>query len=88
MALDLFGTPSPTGMGIALALTLIQKQKFLPLVGSQEGTAHLPLAILNPGDVALLQDPGYPSHAGGVYLAGGEIYPMPLLAEHQFLPCV
>ncbi|WP_373540782.1 LL-diaminopimelate aminotransferase [Chamaesiphon sp.] len=58
----------------------------LPLIGSQEGTAHLPLAILEPGDVALLTDPGYPSHAGGVYLAGGEIYPMPLLAENQFLP--
>ena len=58
----------------------------LQLIGSQEGTAHLPLAILNPGDVALLQDPGYPSHAGGVYLAGGQIYTMPLLAENQFLP--
>ncbi|MBF2027145.1 MAG: LL-diaminopimelate aminotransferase [Oscillatoriales cyanobacterium C42_A2020_001] len=58
----------------------------LPLIGSQEGTAHLPLAILNPGDFALLQDPGYPSHAGGVYLASGQVYPMPLLAEHNFLP--
>ena len=58
----------------------------LPLIGCQEGTAHLPLALLNPGDFALLQDPGYPSHAGGVYLAGGQIYPMPLLAENQFLP--
>ena len=58
----------------------------LPLIGSQEGTAHLPLAVLNPGDFALLQDPGYPSHAGGVYLAGGQIYPMPLLEENNFLP--
>jgi aspartate/methionine/tyrosine aminotransferase len=58
----------------------------LPLIGSQEGTAHLPLAILNPGDYALLQDPGYPSHAGGVCLAGGQVYPMPLKAEHHFLP--
>ena len=58
----------------------------LPLIGSQEGTAHLPLAVLNPGDIALLLDPGYPSHAGGVYLAGGQIYPMPLLAENNFLP--
>lgn len=58
----------------------------LPLIGSQEGTAHLPLAILNPGDFALLQDPGYPSHAGGVYLASGQIYLMPLLEEHNFLP--
>ena len=58
----------------------------MPLIGSQEGTAHLPLAVMNPGDVALLLDPGYPSHAGGVYLAGGEIYPMPMLAENDFLP--
>ncbi|MEH1783809.1 MAG: LL-diaminopimelate aminotransferase [Nostoc sp.] len=58
----------------------------LPLIGSQEGTAHLPLAILNPGDFALLLDPGYPSHTGGVYLASGQIYPMPLLAENSFLP--
>ena len=58
----------------------------LPLIGSQEGTAHFPLAVLNPGDFALLLDPGYPSHAGGVYLASGQIYPMPLLAENSFLP--
>lgn len=58
----------------------------LPLIGSQEGTAHLPLAVLNPGDFALLLDPGYPSHAGGVTLAGGQIYPMPLQAENNFLP--
>lgn len=58
----------------------------LLLIGSQEGTAHLPLAILNPGDYALLMDPGYPSHAGGVYLANGNIYPMPLREENQFLP--
>ncbi|MEM9090012.1 MAG: LL-diaminopimelate aminotransferase [Cyanobacteria bacterium P01_F01_bin.53] len=58
----------------------------LPLIGSQEGTAHLPLAVMNPGDIALLLDPGYPSHVGGVYLAGGENYPMPMLAENDFLP--
>lgn len=58
----------------------------LALIGCQEGTAHLPLAVLNPGDYALLQDPGYPSHAGGVYLAGGQIYTMPTLERNQFLP--
>lgn len=58
----------------------------LPLIGCQEGTGHLPLAVLNPGDFALLQDPGYPSHAGGVHLAGGQIYNMPLKAENNFLP--
>ncbi|MEO1353431.1 MAG: aminotransferase class I/II-fold pyridoxal phosphate-dependent enzyme, partial [Cyanobacteria bacterium J06635_15] len=58
----------------------------LTLIGSQEGTAHLPLAILNPKDFALLMDPGYPSHAGGVHLADGQIYTMPLRAENEFLP--
>ncbi len=58
----------------------------LPLIGSQEGTAHIPLAILEPGDYALLMDPGYPSHMGGVYLAGGQIHPMPLRPEQNFLP--
>ncbi|MBW4527852.1 MAG: LL-diaminopimelate aminotransferase [Phormidium tanganyikae FI6-MK23] len=58
----------------------------LPLIGSQEGTAHLPLAVLNPGDFALLLDPGYPSHAGGVYLASGQVCPMSLRAENGFLP--
>ncbi len=67
-------------------LSVDPETEVLSLIGSQEGTAHLPLALLNPGDYALLLDPGYPSHAGGVYLAGGQIYPMPLRAENQFLP--
>ncbi len=58
----------------------------LPLIGSQEGTAHLPLALLDPGDFALLMDPGYPSHIGGVLLAGGQMYPMMLREENGFLP--
>jgi aspartate/methionine/tyrosine aminotransferase len=60
--------------------------EILPLIGSQEGTAHLPLAILEEGDYALLLDPGYPSHMGGVHLAGGRIHPMPITAANNFLP--
>jgi aspartate/methionine/tyrosine aminotransferase len=58
----------------------------LTLIGSQEGTAHLPLVLMDAGDIALLPDPGYPSYAGGVALAGGEVHYMPLRAEHDFLP--
>lgn len=58
----------------------------LLLIGSQEGTAHLPLAVLNPGDGALLCDPCYPSHSGGIHLAGGQIHGMPLRADRGFLP--
>ncbi len=67
-------------------LAVDAETEVLLLIGSQEGTAHLPLALLNPGDVALLQDPGYPSHAGGVHLAGGVIHRMPTLAENHFRP--
>jgi aspartate/methionine/tyrosine aminotransferase len=67
-------------------LAVDPETEVLPLIGSQEGTAHFPLAMLNPGDVALLLNPGYPSHAGGVHLAGGSIYPMPLLSKNNFLP--
>jgi aspartate/methionine/tyrosine aminotransferase len=67
-------------------LAVDPETEVLTLIGSQEGTAHLPLALLNPGDYALLLDPGYPSHVGGVHLAGGQIYTMPLLAENHFLP--
>jgi aspartate/methionine/tyrosine aminotransferase len=69
-----------------LGIIIDPETEVLPLIGSQEGTAHLPLAILNQGDFALLQDPGYPSHYGGIHLAGGKIYGMPLLPENQFLP--
>ena len=67
-------------------LAVDPETEVLPLIGSQEGTAHLPLALLNPGDFALLTDPCYPSHAGGIHLANGQIYPMPLRLEHGFLP--
>jgi aspartate/methionine/tyrosine aminotransferase len=48
------------------------------LLGSQEGTAHLPLAVLDPGDAALLLDPCYPSHRGGLHLASAEPVLLPL----------
>jgi aspartate/methionine/tyrosine aminotransferase len=48
------------------------QREVMLLVGSQEGTAHLPLAVLNPGDAALLLDPYYPSHRGGLELASAE----------------
>ena len=48
------------------------------LLGSQEGTAHLPLAVLDPGDAALVLDPCYPSHRGGLHLARAEPVLLPL----------
>ena len=48
------------------------QREVMLLVGSQEGSAHLPLAVLNPGDAAMLLDPYYPSHRGGLERASAE----------------
>jgi LL-diaminopimelate aminotransferase len=60
-------------------------KEVLPLLGSKEGIANLPLAFLDPGDVAVIPDPGYQAYRGGVILAGGEPHLVPLRAENDFL---
>ena len=60
--------------------------EILPLIGSKEGIANLPLAILNPGDYSLIPNPCYPPYRGGTILAGGREYCLPLLEKNSFLP--
>jgi LL-diaminopimelate aminotransferase len=62
------------------------ESEILPLIGSKEGIAHLPLAFLNYQDLALIPDPSYPPYRSGVILAGGNPYYMPLLEQNNFLP--
>ncbi|MBU0952601.1 MAG: LL-diaminopimelate aminotransferase [Elusimicrobia bacterium] len=62
------------------------ENEVLALIGSKEGVAHLCMTYLNPGDIALVPDPGYPVYYNGVALSGGEAYKMPLLAKNKFLP--
>ena len=57
----------------------------LPLIGSKEGLSHLPLAVINPGDVAIVPEPGYQAYVGGALLAGAEPYIAPLRPENGFL---
>ncbi len=58
----------------------------LPLIGSKEGLAHLPLALINAGDIALVPDPGYPVYATSIELVGGIPYKVPLHSEDNWLP--
>ena len=58
----------------------------LSLIGSKEGIGHLPLAFVNPGDIVLVPDPGYPVYNAGTIFAGGTPYIMPLKQENDFLP--
>ncbi len=62
------------------------ESEVLLLVGSQEGTALLPLAVLNPGESALLLDPYYPSHLGGLQLASAVPLRLPLQSEAGWRP--
>ncbi|MFN2324740.1 MAG: aminotransferase class I/II-fold pyridoxal phosphate-dependent enzyme [Gemmatimonadales bacterium] len=58
--------------------------ELVPLIGLKEGLAHLPFLVLNPGDVAIVPEPGYQAYLGGTLLAGGEPYVYPLRAEEGF----
>jgi len=68
------------------AVELNPDSEILPLIGSKEGIAHFPLAVLNGGDYALIPDPCYPPYKGGTIFAGGKVYLMPLLAKNNFMP--
>ncbi len=46
--------------------------EILPLIGSKDGLAHLPFAVVNPGDVTIVPEPGYQAYLGGSLLAGAE----------------
>jgi LL-diaminopimelate aminotransferase len=61
-------------------------EEVVTLIGSKEGIAHIPLAFIDPGDIALVASPGYPVYHIGTQFAGGEPYFMDLLKENGFLP--
>ncbi len=61
-------------------------QEVIPLIGSKEGIAHMATAWVDPGDVVLVPDPGYPVFSIGTMLTNGEVYWLPLRAERGFLP--
>lgn len=58
----------------------------LPLIGTKEGIFDICITYLAPGDVALIPNPGFPTYYQATYMAGGEIYSMPLLKENNYLP--
>jgi len=61
-------------------------KEVVALIGSKEGIANMALAWLDPGDLVLVPDPGYPTYRMGPRMVGAEVYFMPLLEENGFLP--
>ena len=58
----------------------------LPTLGSKDGISHVPLALVDPGDVVLAPDPGYTVYVTGAIMAGADPYVMPLTESNQWLP--
>lgn len=67
-------------------VTLDPQKEVLGLLGSKEGLFNLSQVLLNPGDLSLVPDPGYPVYSAGGIIAGAEIYYLPLLEKNSFLP--
>ena len=67
-------------------VALESDKEVLPLIGAKEGIGHAALCFIDPGDVALVPDPGYPVYSVGTMFAGGESHWMPLIEENRWLP--
>jgi LL-diaminopimelate aminotransferase len=67
-------------------VTLDPDTEVLPLIGSKEGIGHIAFCFIDPGDVALVPDPGYPVYSFGTQMAGGRPYYLALKEENGFLP--
>jgi LL-diaminopimelate aminotransferase len=67
-------------------VTLDPATEILPTLGSKDGISHVPLALVDPGDVVLAPDPGYTVYVTGALMAGGEPYIMPLKPQNHWLP--
>ncbi|UCC73142.1 MAG: aminotransferase class I/II-fold pyridoxal phosphate-dependent enzyme [Gemmatimonadota bacterium] len=60
-------------------------EEVLPLIGTKEGIAHLPLLYVDPGDAAIIPDPGYYPYFGGTHMLGADVVQVPLRREKSYL---
>jgi LL-diaminopimelate aminotransferase len=68
------------------SVKLDPETEVIALIGAKEGIAHIALAFINPGDLALIPAPAYPVYNSGTLFAGGRPYLLPLLKENNYLP--
>jgi len=73
-------------MEMRFGIRLDADREIVALIGSKEGIAHLPLALVDPGDEVLCPDPGYPVYATGTRFAGGVVRPLLLRRDAGFIP--
>ncbi|MDP2729001.1 MAG: LL-diaminopimelate aminotransferase [Dehalococcoidales bacterium] len=61
-------------------------KEVVPLIGAKDGISHISLCFIDPGDIALVPDPGYPVYSVGTLLMGGKPYYLPLTEDNNYLP--
>jgi LL-diaminopimelate aminotransferase len=61
-------------------------REVIPVLGGKEGVAHIAFACLDPGDLCLVPEPGYPPSTSGPVFAGSTVEYLPLLEENDFVP--
>jgi LL-diaminopimelate aminotransferase len=61
-------------------------REVIPTLGGKEGVSHVAFACLDPGDVCLAPEPGYPPYTSGPIFAGADVHYLPLRDENEFLP--
>jgi len=67
------------------SVSLNPNTEIVPLIGAKEGIAHFPLCVMNPGEIGIVPDPGYPVYSIGNLFAGGETFYAPLKEENEWL---
>ena len=67
------------------SVSLNPDTEIVPLIGAKEGIGHFPLCVMNPGDIGIVPDPGYPVYSIGNLFAGGETVYAPLREENEWL---
>lgn len=72
--------------GERYGVSLDPASEILGLIGSKEGCHHFVLARINPGDIVLMTDPGYPAYRSSILMGGGEPWSVPILARNGYLP--
>jgi LL-diaminopimelate aminotransferase len=71
---------------VRFGVDLNPRSEVLALIGSKEGIAHIPEAFVNPGEIVLAADPGYPVYKTSTLFAEGKVHELPISAENGFLP--
>ncbi len=72
--------------GRRFGIQLDPEKEAIATIGSKEGISHLALAVLNRGDVVLVQDPTYPAYLYSVAIAGGDIMSLPVTEKNNYIP--